>query len=488
MKQALFYKFFLPYLFLTYGNLSAQIELSNFNATGRAGLTTSLSTDYQCLGINPANLAFKPIFERRQHTLGFAEVGFSAYTDALTRRALQDALSNPNRKFTYAEKIEAAQTFANSELAINLDVLAVGYGWQALEGGSGFAFNVRERIQWYSKFNPLTAEILFKGFDASSYFDLQTVVRQDSLGNTVIDTLGGVARVQKKLSEIMDGSRISMSWLREYNFGYGMSLINDTKLKLNVGIGGRLIQGVGILDLKAEKDNLDAFIAASPGFGIDFKDADNPSPSRDTTNTGIIPNAIGNGLGFDIGFSAEIAETIKLGMAVVNMGSINYKANVYTASDTFLTDLKTRGFENYNFFRQANQFDGFQQDMINWQGLRSIRTGLPVMFRLGGSYLIADILQVGTEIVVPLDNNPGNLVSPAVSIGGEFIPFDWLRISTGYNRGGNFGSRNAIPFGITFSPLYGKYECGISTRDVITYFNQSQPILSASFGFLRFRF
>jgi hypothetical protein len=79
-------------------------------------------------------------------------------------------------------------------------------------------------------------------------------------------------------------------------------------------------------------------------------------------------------------------------------------------------------------------------------------------------------------------------VSPAVSIGGEFLPFDWLRISTGYNRGGNFGTRNAIPFGITFSPLYGKYECGISTRDIITYFNQSQPILSASFGFLRFRF
>jgi hypothetical protein len=57
--------------------LWAQIELSNFNATGRAGISTTLATDYQAQGINPANLALVPQFEGFHHTFGMGELGFS---------------------------------------------------------------------------------------------------------------------------------------------------------------------------------------------------------------------------------------------------------------------------------------------------------------------------------------------------------------------------------------------------------------------------
>ena len=50
------------FLLLTAGLLAlpaaawAQTELSNFTATGRGGVATTFATDYQAIGINPANL------------------------------------------------------------------------------------------------------------------------------------------------------------------------------------------------------------------------------------------------------------------------------------------------------------------------------------------------------------------------------------------------------------------------------------------------
>jgi hypothetical protein len=52
-------KYLLTALLSMYSFLSfSQAEMSVYSATGRAGVATTFVTDYQAIGINPANLGF----------------------------------------------------------------------------------------------------------------------------------------------------------------------------------------------------------------------------------------------------------------------------------------------------------------------------------------------------------------------------------------------------------------------------------------------
>ena len=56
MKKPLYaFRCWLPPLALP-ATLRAQNELSNFSATGRGGVINTFATDYQVIGMNPANL------------------------------------------------------------------------------------------------------------------------------------------------------------------------------------------------------------------------------------------------------------------------------------------------------------------------------------------------------------------------------------------------------------------------------------------------
>ena len=113
--------------FLFLFDAAAQIELSNFTATGRAGISSTLATDYQAQGVNPANLALDPTYDGKHHTIGFGELGFSVYSDALNKLNLRSALFDPNKKLSLGEKTQAAQDFAGNGLTLNMDFLYAGY-------------------------------------------------------------------------------------------------------------------------------------------------------------------------------------------------------------------------------------------------------------------------------------------------------------------------------------------------------------------------
>ena len=52
-------------LLFTYCSSVAQ-DVSNYSATGRGGVATTFATDYQTVGINPANLGFrKSVFNKK---------------------------------------------------------------------------------------------------------------------------------------------------------------------------------------------------------------------------------------------------------------------------------------------------------------------------------------------------------------------------------------------------------------------------------------
>ncbi len=486
----------IPFLVFFCHRSIAQIELSSFSATSRAGVSTALATDYQAQGINPANLGLTPTYDGFHHTIGLGEFGFSIYSDALSRVNLNNALFNPNKQFITSEKAQAARDFANKGLTFNIDMLYAGYAHQKVEGGSGFCFTMRERAQWYSKFSPMASEILFQGLNAQintgdilrPYFDsLLTNVSYDSATNTIkIDTLGAIATIPKTLSEILNGTRISMAWAREFAFSYGVNVVNNYEFKLLAGIGVKYIQGIGYMDIESDGKSLKAFISASPWFGIKFGRNGQLAPGSDSVNVGFLPNPSGQGLGFDFGITAIIRDKFRIAAALSDVGSVNYKTNVYTASDNFLTSLTTKGFTNYDFFRNAQQFDGFQKDLIKWEGLQNRVQYLPTKLRFGLAY-VHEKIQAGMDIVLPLNKAAGNFVKPFFAFGGEYKVLDWLHLGSGVMFGGNY-SNALIPFGITFVTSGGLWEMGIASRDVTTYVKSRNPMLSLTTGLLRFRF
>ena len=464
----------------------AQIELSNFTATGRAGISTTLATDYQAQGINPANLAFEPTYEGKHVTIGFGELGFSTYSDALSKINLRTAVFNPNHKLTSQEKYQTALDFANKGVTVNLDFLYGGYSWQKPSGGMGFCFTMRERAQLYTKLNPNTADILYNGWN-SAYFRDSLLTEIDTTGGGFkVDTIGAIARAPKLLSDLLDGTRLSLAWFREYGFGYGVNILHNFDLKLDMGVGVKYIQGIGFLDIESKGANMTAFIAASPGFSFITLSKLPVSANTDTNNIGFLPNPAGHGVGFEVGFTAILKEKYIFSAAVNDIGSVTYQTNAYTASDTLLTNIATNGLDSYNFFR-ADQFEGFQEDVIKWRGLERRSYSLPTKLRLGAA-ITKEKYNAGLELVIPLNKVSGNFVKPFYSIGGEYKGISWLRVGSGLMFGGNYNKTFLVPLGVTFIIKNGLWEIGVASRDIITYMKGKNPILSVSSGFLRFRF
>ena len=265
--------------------ITAQHEFSSFTATGRGG-ATSFVTDYQAVGINPANLGWAGKYEDKNFTMGLSEFSYSIHSEVLSKQELRDAFSSAitgdsMSNFTYDEKLNAAQEFANSGMALDFDLGSFGFAYNNEKFG-GIAFRINDQINWYSKFNQTTSEILFLGklapyFDSLNYVDPTTLdttqienyqgISQDSIQNII----SGFKNLPNAISEIIDGSHITFSWLREYNLSYGRQIVEiEDKLNIYAGIGIKYMQGFSYFDMKSENNELTAFSSISPKFPINY--------------------------------------------------------------------------------------------------------------------------------------------------------------------------------------------------------------------------
>ncbi len=455
--------------------VKGQSEMSVFTATGRAGVATTFVTDYQSIGINPANLGWSPKYEGKKVTLSLLEGSYSAFSGALSKPEFRNSIMNYNSdSLTHAEKVQAARDFIEQGLAINADIMALGFSINLGKAG-GVAFMIRDRFQWYSIANETTSQIMFLGYNAP-YFDTTTV---DANNDTV-----GIASNPKMYSEILDGSKFKLSWYREFALSYGKQFIDGESFKLYAGAGVKYISGLAYMNIESENGKFTAFSALTPGFDINYGAAAVNNPST-VTQSGNLPNSVGHGLGFDLGVSVEINEKLKIGASITDIGSITWDGNVYQASDDTLISLKTEGFNSYNLFTEAENFVG-ENGVFTWTGVPSVKTNLPTKIRFGASYeLIEDKLNMGLDIVSPMNQVSGNFEKMLIAYGLDFKILKWATISTGFYNGGNYGFN--IPVGLTVNTSSGSWEAGIASRDAVTFFTNNNPTLSLAFGFLRIR-
>ena len=469
-----------------------------YTAVGK-GVATTFLTDYHCLGVNTSSLGWGTGFEKKRFTIGSSESSVGIYSDSLNVDRLRklykairkDISGNEDTSSDWQQQREYAADYANAGLTMDASFNWFGFSFQTEKLG-GIAFSIQEQYNWFSQLNQETTELLFEGKFAQ-YFDSLTIafgndtsrisnyqgIAQDTLNAVVLGTISNPLQ----LSQITAGSELRMSWNRHYNFGYGRKLFgNDSTFALYGGVGGRFIQSMAMLTLRSDGENIYMYSSMSPFYDINYGAITN---MNDIIQSGTLPNVVGNGYGIDLSASARLFGKLKLGAAVNNIGSVTYTRNVYRVRDSILGDMRLNGLNNYNVTNATNLFleDG---GILSLESQEKYTVKNPATVRFGAS-LDLDIAELGIDVIAPFNSeNPGSILNPVYSIGGELKPIKWLRISTGYFGGGIY--KHNIPVGINFLLGDGACEFGISSRDMLSFFLDESSSVSTAFGFARFRF
>jgi hypothetical protein len=469
---------------------SSQTESSAFTASGR-GVATTFVTDYHALGINPANLGWQSQYEGKTVTFGMFEIAGSFFSEAFNKNDLRKNLFfGEFDDLTQEERDQAAEDFVKARNTADLNIMGMGI---AVQTGIGtFAFSSGDNITWKSKFGEDLTDIVFYGFQ-SSYFDslvLTTGAVIPNTGNYGQDTLDLIVsgtvnpENQKSLAALLNGSDIETSWVREYRFGYGTKVYSNDRYQFFAGAGVKYLQGMHIISFSSDGNSAGGFASVSPFYDLDFDEAET-NPSANLENSGTLPEPVGQGFGFDLGVSAIIDERLTLGLSMNNIGSMTWDGNVYKLEDILVDDYENPGVSSLSIVDQLNSIIG-SDGAIEWNGEETLKTKLAKNLRIGASYKFGEKLNAGLDVVMPMDEEVGALEKPLIGLGGDFIPVKWFRFSMGFLSGGNYDFK--IPAGIVFVAGNGTWECGFSSRDIITFFSENDPTISLSTGFLRFRF
>lgn len=467
------------------GTLRAQTEAADYSRIGFGAFLTATASDYQCVGINPANLGFVPEFDvyimgspidggmdraKRNWSFTVAEGGFATHSDALKRGDLWDAVfQSSSFDFTPEQKLAAARAFADNGLRFSADIIPVAVSYQSDKWG-GLALTVHERVSGTFIFNESASRLAFEG----RYYDYFDSTSVNYKGDTV-----GYARNPQTYAQLFEGTRLAMTWYRELGLSYGLKVLDVPGFRLYAGATAKYLMGYAYMDAEVRDHQLMARSSLSPVFGISYGKAVSPSfiPGKDF-------RSVGNGWGLDIGLTAEIGLKWTISASVVDLGAMRWDGNVFIAKDTILNGVSSTGFNNYNIFEEAPKITG-EGNFFSWNGLSTATSELASRIRGGISYYHTSRWRFGIDAVVPFNRAAGSLGEPIVSGGVDWRPLIWLRVSTGFGGGGNMGT--FIPIGAMASLFGGVWEFGLSSRDIITLFTTKRPVLSLCVGLMRIR-
>jgi hypothetical protein len=468
----------------------AQTEVGVFSATGR-GAALPFVTDYHCVGINPANLNLTPEYEGKTITFGFLEGAGSMYSEYLTKSELKNiAFQKDFDKLNQSERSDYAARLADKETAISLNTIASGIAVNNEKLG-GFAFVIRDKVNMSATLGPQLSELVFLG-KTSSYFEQLVLNNGDTIpntGNLSADTLNmvdeGVISPANalKLADLLTNSRMGFSWIREYNLAYGKRLYRDETIEIHGGIGGKFITGNAWLEVDATSSNVQAFSALSPVFDINYGEIAQNNPSALDQNAGRF-TPVGKGWGVDLGATVVVKQKLLLSASITDIGRIKWTGNLYELNNQLFTDFTDDGAETNNLVNELLNFAS-PTSVFEWTGTSERTTKLPTTARVGAGYVVSPKLRLAVDAVMPVNDVVVNYSDPIIAAGADFKIFSFMQLSAGAIGGGDRELK--IPVGITFIAGKGAYEAGFASRDMITWFAETNPTASLSWGFLRFR-
>lgn len=466
-----------------------QAEGSVVSATARAGVATTFVTDYQSIGINPGNLGLRSKYETKHVTFGLLEMNASAFAKGVTRQQMNDYFFN-NKTLTPSSQVQAANLFAGNNMSATLDLMVLGIAFQYDKLG-GLAFSVNDVMRGNGNMSQNFTNFAFSGGLSTQYFDQLklnngTTVPNDPSQYNAYNAIGidsAISTNGVSLGQIFQGTDVKAHYYRTFNAAYGREVFRNDVFNVSAGIGLKYVMGYYYMDIQSKNGVLQGNVADNPTFSTLSTNFNIP----DKNNGGNLVSPVGQGFGFDIGGTAEIYEKIKVGISLVNVGGIKYTQNTYEVLDTTIYKL------NYD----PSTADGFNETVF-WKEGKSFTAKLPTTFRLGASIaLLEKRLEVGTDIIVPLNKSAGNINTAMFAVGGDFYLKRWIKLSSGAAIGGNYANtidgystHVCVPLGFTLiAGENGGWEFGMSTRDIISLIDMKgkSPLYSAGLCMFRFR-
>jgi hypothetical protein len=450
----------------------SQTDINTFNSAG-CGYSTSILSDYQCLGVNPANLGWS--WDNHVIHASLMETGLSIYTNALTKTQVRNDLFNSNIVLSFSEQVQASQSFTDTKMWGQGGVTWLGVSYNNAKIG-GIAFSIRDRLLWNTVLNENAAQFAFLGYNAP-YFDSLVVNHGDTTGYSTNPDLASL---------VYGGTKVHFLWYREYALGYGRKILNTDKVTLYAGVTVKYIAGYGTAQYIQDDNGLEAYSSLGPEFKVDY----GVSTPSEVSGSGL--KKVGDGYAIDLGVTVEILKKIKVGLAVIDIGQIKWNGNVYEGRDISVYSISTPGITNYNIFMQGNlvNAEGLPSEGDLWSGISSKTVRMPTQVRCGGSFRIIEPVEVGLDMIVPFNKTlPGSYDKAILGFGGRFNPVKWFEVSLGLVTGAEVGTN--IPFGLTFYPIRKKsaaWSMGLATRDVSTLFKEEDIMASLVCGFLRVSF
>ncbi|HET8962439.1 MAG TPA: DUF5723 family protein [Chitinophagales bacterium] len=440
-----------------------QTDGTSYINTGRGGTATTFATDYQAIGINPAN-----IDSFANHTflaIGFAETGVSFYSEALKKTDVRTMLFGRKNPITSQEAKELGQAFAEEGMTVNYDMRAFGLGFKIGKAGA-LAFAVDLHASHYSILGEQASALIFEGYNYANYFDTIVITPQDTFG---------VANNPVSLYQLAKGTRIKGAADMTFNAGWGMQVYENEFIKVRLGVGAKYVLSYAYFDLNATENSLGGYNAFSNN---PFDLTSGQTPSQIYNNY----KPVGKGLGFDVGANITLFKDLDVGISVVNIGTMNYTANLISFNDYVLDTVSFSGLSATNPVDMMYDIVN-EENLIQYNGLKKLSVSMPTTLRFGIGYRLTNNLQLGADLVMPLLQVANSYPAAYLGLGAELRVLKILKISSGISMGG--GYKSAIPFGLGLD--FGLWEIGIASRDVTTWFGLSSPYVSATAGLLRFR-
>lgn len=262
-------------------------------------------------------------------------------------------------------------------------------------------------------------------------------------------------------------SGIGADWVSELGLSYGKAFNSGESgwfPSIGVGMTAKLMQGVVHFEVE---DNsiitIDQIVGSQGGIafliqgGYSFRSAEPEDFDRDGAFNQLIsalpPPTSGLGFGLDVGLSGVLyrhpqrGDALYFGLALQDIGSIVWNTNTYQRTlETVRDEVETLNTQ------RLSEYQGVLRRIPEYS------TSLPSRFRVGlganlGAWFpdLSGPFIVDAEAEFPLNNVPGNPVSPRMAVGGDWTLSPLFALRTGVSIGGT--SDVGIGLGAGIRPL-----------------------------------
>lgn len=441
---------------LTYSlSLFAVNERTNLQGIGMGSTFTTIARGINTLGINPANLAYKNTYTFDINLLNFS---FSTGSDLIDLNLYNKYFTgDENGKPVFLsenDKKEILKVFPSglAQTGFNFDFALLAFSLNAGNLGS-FAFSALERAALSFLMPKDYLEFVLYGNPLNKKYDFS---------KTYFNAI----------------------WYREYSISYAHEIPDPNFNYLSAGISLKLIHGYAFADVSHNRTFLttdeESKISGKVDYqvkmaGIDLLWKEN------NERYSPFPKPAGTGLGIDFGFTGNISEILSVGVAIINVGKIQWNSNTYEHS----------GYAEFSFDdpkTAKDQFDSLDKIFKNTKSkISSFKSSLPTVLRIGISYKLDQapyIKNFPGGMIIAFDYNQGfnniagNTKIPRFSLGLEYKPWKWFPIRTGFSIGGIQGFKWAFGTGMTFS--FMDLEFATENFEAVIFPNTLKRI---SFGF-----